>query len=120
MSIQFRIQEIQAQQNSFIFCPECKANHCDFLGSQVCGIQMLFQGSPLMFISAYIHHTSGKGVNQLSNAIAKASAMSPFVFVGMDSNGHSLLWGLEGTKLDRIGESVEEALCEGGLLVLNS
>ena len=73
-----------------------------------------------MFISAYIRHTSGEGVNQLSNAIAKASAMSPFVFVGMDSNGHSPLWGPEGTKLDRIGESVEEALCEGGLLVLNS
>ena len=46
--------------------------------------------------------------------------MSPFVFVRMDSNGHSPLWGLEGTKLDRIGESVEEALCKGGLLVLNS
>ena len=73
-----------------------------------------------MFISAYIRHTSGEGVNQLSNAIAKASTMSPFVFVGMDSNGHSPLWGPEGTKLDRIGESVEEALCEGGLLVLNS
>ena len=64
--------------------------------------------------------TSGEGVNQLSNAIAKASTMSPFVFVGMDSHGYSPLWAPEGTKLDRIGESVEEALCEGGLLVLNN
>ena len=73
-----------------------------------------------MLISAYIRHTSGEGVNRLSNAIAKASVMSPFVFVGMDSNGHSPLWDPEGTKLDRVGESVEEALCERGLLVLNS
>ena len=72
-----------------------------------------------MFVLVYIRHTSGEGVNQLSNAIAKASVMSPFVFVGMNSNGHSLLWGPEGTKLDRTGEPVEEALCEGGLLVLN-
>ena len=93
---------------------------CDFLGSQVCSIQMPSRGSSLVIISAYILHTSGEGVNQLSNAIAKASAMSPFVFVGMNSNGHSPLWGAEGTKLDRIVESVEEALCEGGLLVLNN
>ena len=73
-----------------------------------------------MFISAYICHTSGEGVNQLSNAIAKASTMLPFVFVGMDSNGHSPLWGPEETKLDKIGESVKEGLCDGGLLVLNS
>ena len=85
---------------------------CGILGSRVCGIQMPFRGSSLVLISAYIRHTSGKEVNQLSNAIAKASTMSPFVFVGMDYNGHSLLWGPEGTKLDRIGESVEEALCE--------
>ena len=93
---------------------------CDFLGSWVCSIQMPFRGSSLVLISAYIRHTSGKGVNQLSNAIAQASPMSPFVFVGMESNGHSPLWGPEGTKLNRIGESLEEALCEGGLLVLNN
>ena len=46
--------------------------------------------------------------------------MLPFVFVGMVSNGRSPLWGLEETKLDRIGESVEEALCEGGLFVSNN
>ena len=92
---------------------------CSFDGSRVCGIQMPFRGTFLTFISAYIRHTSGEGIVQLSNALAKASAMSPFVFVGMDSNGHSPLWGPAGTKLDRIGESVEEALCERGLLVLN-
>ena len=93
---------------------------CDFLGLRVCGIQMLFRASSLVIISAYICHTSGEGVNQLSNTLAKASTMTAFVFVGMDSNGHSPLWGPEGTKLDRIGESVEEVLCEGGSLVLNN
>ena len=46
--------------------------------------------------------------------------MSSFIFVGLDSNGHSPLWGPEGSKVDKIGEMVEGVLCEGGLLVLNS
>ena len=52
---------------------------CNFLGPWVCGVQMPFRGSSLVLISAYIRHTSGEGVSQLSNAIAKASEMSPFV-----------------------------------------
>ena len=40
--------------------------------------------------------------------------------MGLDSNGHSPLWGPVGSKVDKIGEMVEGVLCGGGLLVLNS
>ena len=74
----------------------------------------------LIVISAYIRHTTGDGADQLSRALTRASEMSSFIFVGLDSNGHSPLWGPEGSKVDKIGEMVEGVLCEGGLLVLNS
>ena len=74
----------------------------------------------LIVISAYIRHTTGDGADQLSRALAGASEMSSFVFVGLDSNGHSPLWVPVGSKVDKIGEMVEGVLCEGGLLVLNS
>ena len=74
----------------------------------------------LIVISAYIRHTTGDGVDQLPRALTRASDLSSFIFVGLDSNGHSPLWGPVGSKVDKIGEMVEEVLCGGGLLVLNS
>ena len=74
----------------------------------------------LIVISAYIRHTTGDGADQLSRALTRASELSSFIFVGLDSNGHSPLWGPVGSKVDKIGEMVEGVLCGGGLLVLNS
>ena len=39
--------------------------------------------------------------------------------VGMDSNGHSPLWGPKSVKQDQLGRRVEDALAEGNMLVLN-
>ena len=74
----------------------------------------------LIVISAYFRHTTGNGADQLSRALAHASEMLSFIFAGLDSNGHSPLWGPAGSKVDKIGEMVERVLCGGGLLVLNS
>ena len=93
---------------------------CQFPGARVCGVRVTYRGTPLVIISAYIRHTTGDGTDQLSRALALASAMSPLVYTGLDANGHSPLWGPPGTRVDRVGEMVEGALSEGNLLVLNS
>ena len=81
---------------------------------------LFFRGLKLIVISAYICHTNGVGADELSRAIARASEISDFVFLGTDSNGHSPLWGPKKTKLDCVGRLVEGVLSEGNLLVLNN
>ena len=51
------------------------------------------RGLKLAVVSTYISHTMGEGLDELSRALAKASRVCDFIFVGADSNGHSLEWG---------------------------
>ena len=75
---------------------------------------------PLVIISAYICHTTSDGADQLSRALTLASNISPLVYVGLDANGHSPIWGPLSTRVDRVGEMVEGVLSEGNMVVLNS
>ena len=95
-------------------------SRCRFGGARVCGVTVKFRGEPLVVISAYIRHTSAEGADALANTVREAHRISPFIYVGMDSNGHSPLWGPAGTRVDHVGEVVESVLCEGGLWVVNS
>ena len=45
--------------------------------------------------------------------------LTPFRLVGLDSNGHSPLWGPDEVELDKIGELTEDVLGEGDLIVVN-
>ena len=89
-------------------------------GPRVCGIQLLFGGSMQVIISVYIRHSCSDGSDQLLKATVRASEMLPFVFVEMDTNGHSRVWVPATSILDRVAHYVEEMLCEGGMLVLNN
>lgn len=72
---------------------------CGFEGDCVCGVKVRFRGLPLTILSAYIRYETGDGADQLSKALAAAQSLSPFVYVGMDANGKSPLWG-PGVKID--------------------
>ena len=61
--------------------------------SRVIWTSLFFRGLKLIVISAYLHHTDGEGSEELTRAIARASELSEFVLLGIDSNGHSPLWG---------------------------
>ena len=74
----------------------------------------------MVVILVYIRHPSCDGVNELFKALAFALDIAPLVFVGMDTNGHSPLWGTRGYKVDRVGGMIEDALNKGGLFILNS
>ena len=78
------------------------------------------RGLKLAFVSAYIRHSTGEGSDELSRALAKASGVSDFIFLGADGNGHSPSWGPPGTRLDAVGRMVEGVLSESNLLVLNT
>ena len=87
-------------KNSLTYSP------CGFEGVRVCGVTVQFRGEPLVLVSAYIRHTTAEGAATLSNALNRARDLSPFVYVGLDSNGHSPLWGPADTRLDWVGETV--------------
>ena len=101
-------------KNTFSFNP------CGSEGARVCGIMVKFRGESLVLISAYIHHTSAEGAATLASAVHKDRTISPFIYAGMDSNGHSPLWGPADTRVDHVEEVVEGVLCEGGLWVVKS
>ena len=61
----------------------------------------------------------GEGLDQLSHGLDRAIERTRHRLVGMDSNGHSPLWGPKFVKQDQLGRRVEDALAEGNMLVLN-
>ena len=101
-------------KNTLSFSP------CGFESARVCGVTVQFRGEPLVLVSAYIRHSTAEGADALADAVRRARAISPFIYAGLDSNGHSPLWSPADTKLDHVGEVVEGVLCEGGLWVVNS
>ena len=103
-------QAIILARNTLSFSPS------GFEGTHVCGITVKFWGEPLVLVSVYIHHTSAEGTGALANAVRKARTISPFIYVGMDSNGHSPLWGPASTMVDHVGEAIESVLCKGGVM----
>ena len=62
-------------------------------GSRVALLEIATIDGPLIFISAYIQHTSGEGLDALVAACRWAKGRCPRVILGLDSNGHSPLWG---------------------------
>ena len=107
-------QTIIMIKNTLSFSP------CGFDSARVCGVTVRFRGEPLVLASAYIRHSTAEGADALASAVRKARTISPFIYVGLDSNGHSPLWGPATTRIDHVGEVVESVLCEGGLWVVNS
>ena len=90
-----------------MFKENLECSPCNFEGSRVCRVQVGYRGMKLIVISAYIRHTIGDGADQVSRALTRASELSSFIFVGLDSNGHSPLWGPTESKVHRIGETVQ-------------
>ena len=89
-------------------------------GTRVVGAVVYARGCSIAFVSAYIRHTNGEGAGELTRALMRASSASDSTFLGADCNGHSPLWGPQGTRTDVVGGIVEGVLGESGLLVLNS
>ena len=58
-------------------------------------------------------------MDQLAKVLTLSQELTPFRLVGLDSNGHLPLWGLDEVELDKIGELTEDVLGEGDLIVVN-
>ena len=74
----------------------------DLEGDRVCGAVVTTQVGNLWVFSAYIRYLMGVGLDQLSCGLELAALASRLRFVGMDSNGHSPLWGPNTVQLDRV------------------
>ena len=78
------------------------------------------EDGPIAFISAYIRHSTGEGLEDLSAAIRHARARCPRVIVGMDGNGHSAWWGPEHIETNHVGREIEDLILELDLTVSNA
>ena len=96
-----------------------EASQVDIQGDRVCGAEVKLKVGSILLFSAYIRYGNGEGADLLGRALTKSQELTPLRLVGMDSNGHSPLWGPEKVELDTVGELVEDVLGEGDLLVVN-
>ena len=62
-------------------------------GARVVGVVVYVRGLTLAIVSAYIRHSTGDGVEELTRALMRAANVSDFCPLGSDCNGHSPLWG---------------------------
>ena len=83
------------------------------------GLELLGCEGPVLVLSAYIHHTTGEGLEDLNKAIRWAKSRSPRVIVGMDGNGHSSWWGPATTLTNPVGELIEDLIMELDLEIIN-
>lgn len=88
-------------------------------GHRVVGVELRGLHGPLRVFSAYVRHTTGEGVEQLTLALRWALSKGPRVVVGLDSNGHNALWGPPTTILNQVGAQVEDMILALGLEVVN-
>ena len=91
----------------------------DLEGDRVCGVVVTTQLGNLWLFSAYIQYLTGVGLDQLSSGLELAASSSCLWFVGMDSNGHSPLWGPNTVQLDRVSWMVEETLSASNMFIIN-
>ena len=91
----------------------------DLEGDRVCGVVVTTKLGNFWVFSAYIRYLTGVGLDQLSCGLELAASASRLRFVGMDSNGHSPLWGPNTVQLDRVGRMVEETLSASNMFVVN-
>ena len=96
-----------------------KACQYNVPGDRVCGIEVHIGVESALFFSAYFRHGTGEGMDQLAKVLTLSQELTPFRLVGLDSNGHSPLWGPDEVELDKIGELTEDVLGEGDLIVVN-
>ena len=52
-------------------------------------VELVTTNGPLIFISAYVRHTSGEGLKTLAVACYWAKGRYPCMILGLDGNGHS-------------------------------
>ena len=88
-------------------------------GSRVVGLEVPSPHGVLRLFSAYVQHTTGVGTQELELALRWALSKGGQVIVGMDSNGHSPLWGPPLTTPNPVGETLEHLFLGLGLDVAN-
>ena len=91
----------------------------DFAHPRLCGVTVSTRRGPLALISAYIQHTSGEGLTELSSLVTLARRQTPLVLVGSDCNGHSPWWGPIEVASNALGRRIEDFILHHRLVVEN-
>ena len=96
-----------------------RARAIPFSHPRVCGIFVSTARCPLAFLSGYVHHTDGSGLDALASLVTIARRSTPLILVGADTNGHSPWWGPPNTLTNNVGAQVEEFILSSRLGVAN-
>ena len=90
------------------------------LGPRIAAIELTGHQGPTVILSAYVRHSTGEGLEDLRRAVGWALGCSPRLVIGLDANGHSPLWGPEGTPCNAVGRMLEELILDFNLDVANN
>ena len=86
---------------------------------RVFGISVNTTFGSMLCLNAYIQHTTGVGAKDLEKALSHEKKEFSFIILGMDSNGHSELWGPAKQGTNRVGMMVEDVLGGNDMVVVN-
>ena len=90
-----------------------------FSNCRMCGVFVSTGLGTVACISAYIQHTSGRGLDHLSLMLSTVRRNTPYFLVGADVNGHNSLWGPLEQLPNPVGAQVEEVITMHNLSIAN-
>ena len=86
---------------------------------RVTGVMLSWGARWVGLLSTYIQSSTAMGLPDLYQATSEALSISPWLFIGMDSNGHSPSWGPDIVRCNHVGHQIEEFTIKNKLQILN-
>lgn len=86
---------------------------------RVTGVLLKWGSRRVGLLSAYIQSSTARGLQDLQQATSAALAISPWLLIGMDSNGHSPSWGPGNVRCNHVGHQIEDFTIRHKLQILN-
>ena len=91
-----------------------------FENQRMCGVYLSSSLGLLACVSAYIHYCHGRGLSSLSSMLTSIKAVTPLVFLGADSNGHSPWWGPPDQVPNETGQLFEDFVITQNMQIANT
>ncbi len=96
-----------------------RAQSIIFDNQRVCGVLLDSPLGLVACISAYLHFRHGTGLDALSSMLSKVKMQTPFIFLAVDTNGHSPWWGPPNQASNETGQLFEDFVLSHNLQIAN-
>ena len=92
---------------------------CPLMTDRAAGIFLSWGHQQLAVISGYVQPVSGDGLQDITNLSTAMRTQTSYLYIGMDANGHSPLWGPPFTPTNHQGRLIEDFITTANLQLLN-